>query len=180
MGDPLAGLAPKKDINAALFRLSDAGDPLLVRLYVDRLREKGAAVGSLSQSDLDQFQPGLEGYFNNWWFDQRKLWGSNSPIFDRSLSLLLNLFSCAFGPLMRKDLLELIQPEDQVTSWSVDESLQQIRRWIVGDGETSGFVFQHPRLSEYFYSRLSKVEQESFEHRFLLWGQRDSAIVEFQ
>ena len=73
MGVPLDALSTQVDIVAELHRLSE-GDPLLVRLYVDDLWKKGAAATRLQPEDLHALQPGLHGYFDRWWEDQRKQW----------------------------------------------------------------------------------------------------------
>ena len=59
MSSPLAALAGKKELLQALFRLSDGGDPLLVHLFIERLKEKGEAAGWLTQTELDALEPGI-------------------------------------------------------------------------------------------------------------------------
>src|SRR5262249_55133317 len=71
---PLHHLGEQDDIVAELHRLSE-GDPLLIRVYVDDLWAKGAEAARLSPDDLRLTRPGLEGYFESWWQDQRRLWG---------------------------------------------------------------------------------------------------------
>ena len=172
MGDPLAGLAPKKDeIIDVLYHLSDQGDPLLVGLYVLRLREEGEAAGNLSKSDLEAMEPGLEGYFKLWAADLYKLWG-DQPDIPKSIQHLFNLLAVALGPLLRKDIDALTEPADQVGWQSIDSGLAQIRRWIVGDGEADGYVFQHPRLTEYFHDRMYEWEHPTYEQRFIKYGER--------
>ena len=74
MGFPLDRLGARVDIVAELYRLSDQGDPLLVRLYVNDLWTRREVAASLQPEDLQDIQPGLGGYFKRWWEDQKRQW----------------------------------------------------------------------------------------------------------
>lgn len=169
MGFPLDQLGARVDIVAELHRLSE-GDPLLVRLYVDDLWARGEATARLQPEDLRAIRPGLEGYFERWWDDQRKLWGSRSPLRERVVQTVLNLLSCALGPLGREDVLRLAPPEAGLNTWMLEEALYPLARLIIGDGRKQGYVFSHPRLTTYFYERLTSEERQAWEGRFLAWG----------
>ncbi|MGE0644906.1 MAG: DUF4062 domain-containing protein [Nitrospira sp.] len=167
MGFPLAQLGARADIVTELYRLSE-GDPLLVRLYVDDLWTHREMVGSLKPKDLRKLQPGLKGYFDRWWADQRSLWGKESPLKEQNVQTVLNVLACALGPLDQEALLRLTQLS---SSWDLVESLRPLDRFIVGDGKVHGYVFSHPRLGEHFKHELSRVEQEKWQKEFVTWGQ---------
>jgi hypothetical protein len=166
MGVPLDALSTQVDIVAELHRLSE-GDPLLVRLYVDDLWKKGAAATRLQPEDLHALQPGLHGYFDRWWEDQRKQWGRDAPLREPAVQTMLNLLATALAPLGKDDLLHL----SNLSTWDLEEALRPLARLVVGDGRTQGYAFSHPRLGQYFREKLSQHEQRQLEERFLRWGQ---------
>ncbi|MCS6993056.1 MAG: hypothetical protein NZP74_04425, partial [Anaerolineales bacterium] len=167
MGVPLDELARQPFIIEELYRLTE-GDPLLVNLYVSNLWQKGEAACRLKPEDLRGLQPGYQGYFDRWWEDQRRLWGEDAPLKEPRVRELLNLFSAALGPLRTDDLLDLADPAAGLDSWTLEESLKPLARFVVQSGE--GYVFAHPRLPEYFWKRLSERERQALERRFLAWG----------
>ena len=167
---PLDLLSERADIVAELFRLS-AGDPLLVHLYVADLWAKGDEVARLQPEDLQALSPGLEGYFGRWWDDQRALWGDQSPLREPAVNAVLNTLACALGPLRTSELIELLPDGEAFALWALDEVIQRLRRFIVGDGDTQGYAFSHPRLGDYFYDRLAKAGRaRQQEMRFVEWG----------
>ncbi|MCX7856013.1 MAG: hypothetical protein N2556_08610, partial [Anaerolineae bacterium] len=169
MGFPLDQLGARVDIVAELHRLSE-GDPLLVRLYVDDLWERREVAARLRPEDLRAIQPGYEGYFDRWWEDQRRLWGREAPLRERSVREVLNLLSAALGPLTKEDFLYLAKlGEADLDSWTLEEALRPLARFVIQTGE--GYVFGHPRLGDYFFGRLSPDERRALETRFLRWGQ---------
>lgn len=169
MGVPLDELGTRIDIVAALHRLSE-GDPLLVRLYVEDIWRRGQTATRLRPEDLDAIQPGLAGFFARWWEDQHRLWGSERPLRERSTQTLLNLLACALAPLGRDDLLQLAPEDTGLNTWTLDDSLRTLTRFIIGDGGEMGYVFSHPRLSAFFLEKLSKKDRREWEERFLAWG----------
>jgi hypothetical protein len=170
MSVPLEVLSGRADIVAELFRLSH-GDPLLVNLYVADLWTKGEAVARLNPDDLATLEPGLDGYFQRWWEDQRVLWGAQqSPLREPTVNAVLDTLACALGPLLTSELLALV-PSQSVTVWSLDDALHVLRRFVIGDGQSQGYAFSHPRLAYYFHARLSKAgHARSQEVRFVDWG----------
>jgi len=97
MGFPLELLGVRVNIVSELHRLSE-GDPLLVRLYVDDLWERGEAVVRLQPEELRTIRPGLTGYFERWWKDQRLLWSKEAPEREATVQTVLNLLA---GALVR-------------------------------------------------------------------------------
>jgi len=169
MGVPLDELARQPFIVEELHRLT-GGDPLLVNLYVSDLWQKGEAVRRLRPEDLRSLRPDYEGYFDRWWEDQRRLWGSQQPLREKAVRELLNLLSAALGPLRAEDLLRLADPALGLDSWMLEESLRPLARFVVQSGQ--GYVFAHPRLAEYFWNKLTAAEREGLERRFREWGER--------
>jgi hypothetical protein len=72
MGGALDELTCDRDFTAELYHLS-AGDPLLVRLYVEALRARGEKVNRLRLKDLHEIELGPKGYLDRWWADQHDL-----------------------------------------------------------------------------------------------------------
>ena len=112
MGFPLADLSRDVDITNELFRLSEYGDPLLVNLYVEDLWARGEKTARLKPEDLKTIKKGYDGYFENWWEQQRKLWdkqcekkGIAAPTSEPLVWEVLNIFACARGPLSLSDIL---------------------------------------------------------------------------
>lgn len=171
MGFPVDLLGTRVDIVSELHRLSE-GDPLLIRLYVDDLWERGEAVVRLQPGDLRAIRPGLAGYFERWWNDQRLLWSSEALQREIALQSVLNLLACALGPLSQRDMLALTPHEAGLSSANLEEHLEPLARFVIGDGMRQGYVFSHPRLASYFLEeRLSAQERQEVERRFLAWGE---------
>ena len=168
MGLPLAVLGQRTDIVGELHRLS-RGEPLLVRLYVDDLWGRGDESTRLRVEDLHTIEPGLAGFFARWWDDQRRLWGSARPLKEQRVQTLMNFLACALGPLTRDDLFELAGPVVDLNTWTLEETLEPLRRFVVGDGLHSGFVYSHPGLAIHFRERLSTGERDTVDARIRAW-----------
>jgi hypothetical protein len=172
MGFPLNLLGTRVDIVSELYRLSE-GDPLLVRLYVDDLWEHGNAVVRFRPEDLRAIHPGLVGYFERWWNDQRLLWSSAAPQREAIAQVVLNIFAGAFGPLSRADMLSLMADNADFSAETLELHLSPLARFVTGDGIHQGYVFSHPRLGNYFFEeRLNDAERQEIEQRFLRWGEQ--------
>ena len=171
MGFPLAELGDKVDIVAQLHRLSE-GDPLLVNLYVKELWKKGDAAARLTPEDLAKIEPGLAGYFKQWWDDQRALWGSDAPLKEPGVRAVLNLLSCALGPLRREDVIALAPPDCHIGVWTLDDFIRPIERFVIE--EEDGLIFNHPRFAQHHYAEL-KGEAAVIEKLFVAWGKRELA-----
>ncbi len=176
MGNPLDALATKIDLISRLYELS-AGDPLLVRLYVEALLPQGAQAATLTPDDLAKLQPGLEAYFKRWFEEQQKLWGAAKPLQDKTVRGLLNLCAAALGPLKKDDVLALA-PDIVEDSGLLDEAVATVNRFIIGDGLASGYVFSHPRLAEYFAAKLTDRERQAWQARFLQYGRDTLTALE--
>jgi hypothetical protein len=172
MGFPLDRLGTRVDLVTELHRLSE-GDPLLVRLYVDDLWERGEASMRLSPEDLQAIRPGLAGYFERWWSDQRLLWSKEAPAYEAALQQILNLLAGALGPLSKNDMLHLAPAETGLHAENFEEHLEPLKRFVIGDGMRQGYVFSHPRLAGYFLEdQLTPEQRQAIEHCFLAWGKQ--------
>ncbi|MCB1956123.1 MAG: DUF4062 domain-containing protein [Rhodocyclaceae bacterium] len=172
---PSLGLAANPAALAHALHHLTGGDPLLVRLYADELVSRCARGEVIDEAHLAAMRPGLEGYFARWWDEQRQLWGDNSPLRERRVQAVLDLLAGALGPLARDDLIELAPAEADLNSWTLDEAMSPLARFVVGDGGSQGFVFGHPRLAEYFRERLTRREQARTDERFLGWCEATAA-----
>lgn len=175
MGFPLAGLAERDDIVRELHRLSE-GDPLVVRLYVDDMLRRGEGIAGLHIEELRRIEPGLKGFFARWWDDQRRLWGRDNPLRERSVQLIMELLAGALGALSRDDLLALVPDDIGLNSWTLEDALEPLRRFIVGDGIEQGYVYSHPRLAIHFREGLTRADRDRLEKRFLIWC--DTAVTQ--
>ena len=45
-----------------------------------------------------------------------------------------------------------------------------MRRFIIGDNQTQGYTFSHPKLGQYFWDELLDSERTDLENRFIVWG----------
>lgn len=170
MGFPVERLSARVDIVAELHRLSE-GDPLLIRLYVDDLWERGDAVLHLSPEDLQAIRPGLVGYFERWWNEQRSLWSTDAAQRETAIQSVLELLAGALGPLSQADILNLLPDKAGLTRANLARQLEPLARFVIGDGVHQGYVFSHPRLASYFLEeRLNAQERQEVERRFLDWG----------
>ena len=168
VGCPLDELSRRVDIVTELYRLSE-GDPLLVGLYVGDLWAKGDEVTRLKPEDLAGIQPGYKGYFDRWWDDQKKLWGKEKPWLEKHVRTVRSLLAGAIGPLFRYDFQSL---DTELDSDFINDALDVLQRFILGDNQTQGYTFSHPKLGQYFWEALTQTEQAQVEERFLAWGEQ--------
>jgi hypothetical protein len=178
MGLPLDKLASDIPVVDQLFRLTE-GDPLLVGLYVEDLWGRGEEAARLRPEDLARIPPGLEGFFERWWEDQRLLWGDKAPLREREVRTVLALLATAQGPLPRQDLRRLALPDVQLDTFLLTEQvLPPLRRFVTGDGQQQGYVFSHPRLGQHVYGKMDSDERQDWERRFLTWGEETLTRLE--
>ena len=173
MGNPLDHLATQVDLVSELHRLSK-GDPLVVRLYVEALQEMGAAAARLRPEDLADIEPGLDGFMERWWADQRKQWqmqGKDPFTEEERLLPFIHACTIACGPLLLNDLAEL-DKQHFGKGLLVTHMAELLGRWIIGDGKKQGYVFNHPRLRNYFSERLTPDEEREWQDKFCNWGKR--------
>lgn len=173
MGDRFHKLAEQTTLVDKLHRLT-VGDPLLVRMYIDWLRDQEEPLIFVQPSDLDKIKPDFSGYFEHWWAGQEKLWeqqGKADVTEKESVITLLYVLATALGPLNVTDL-KAVAPEILSSKHKIRKAMQPLRRFALGDGEDVGFSFAHPRLGDYFRQEfLDGQEQMCWSGVFVRWGQ---------
>src|SRR5271157_1621825 len=167
---PIRDLATDAIFLEDLYRVTE-GDPLLIRLYLNKLLEKNSPVFRGSPVNFANIHPGLEGYFQQWWEEQVVIWAKASPLKEKLVRDVLSIMACSFGPLKSEDIINIIEVAD-VDTWALDDPMASLQRLVFGDGRNFGYVFTHPRLNEFFYNKLTLQERTSWEARFIQWGQR--------
>ncbi len=158
--DTLQALVADDSFIAELWRVSE-GDPLTARMVMDDL-----AARYLTPQDLSRRPVGLQAYLQAW------LEGLEQQVESESAWQLLGLCATAYGPLTTDDLVAL-DPVTFNVARHVREAVRPVARVLLGDGEEEhGYVFNHPRLREFFDERLSEREHTSYQKAFVDYGQR--------
>ncbi len=166
LGDSCAWLAERHDVIVQVLRLSE-GDPLLVQLYAQSLRQSGP--DRLDVSALPELPPGLMGFFEQWWRDQERQWGDDKPLREARVRALLALLANAIGPVTIDDVLA-VAPGELGDSFAVNDAMEPIKRFVTGNGGEHGWIFSHPRLGYYFRDVLAKAESARWAARFVAYG----------
>ena len=171
MGDPLSGLRANFDIVEKLHELTDHGDPLMIRLYVDALRRDKDSAPDFRPEDLLKLQPGLGRFFEYWFAQQENLWRANGDYIDRqAVDTLLHARAMAHGPLTADDLDALAHDTFHGTS-GARRVANALRRFLVGSGARgSGYSFSHPRLTQHFREQLANRERKDWVTRYQEYG----------
>jgi hypothetical protein len=164
--------ATQLDIDEQLFKKT-GGDPLLLSLYLQEVRlqllRRNAA--DISLGDVPS---GLAGVVSLWEDDLRARLKSAAADTLSAARRLRSVLAAAFGPLRRADLHQLCGAE--VSSEAIDDAVDALSRFLVGDGDNDGYAFTHPLLGQHFYARLAERERVELDRRFVAWGR--SAIEE--
>ena len=172
MGDPLRRIPYDNNrLVKELLRLTE-GEPLLIRLYVEDLLAMGEGAVRLRPEELATRPKGLEGYLEGWWQDQEAQWredGREPRQARKDILNFLTLCSAALGPLSTTDIRgvagELFDSTPQVR-----DIAQEVRRFIIGDGQEQGYVYSHPKLAFYFWEQLDDGEGRAWQKRFADYG----------
>ncbi|WP_421799807.1 DUF4062 domain-containing protein [Haliscomenobacter sp.] len=172
MGFPVAHLSRNVDILKELFRLTE-GDPLVIQLYLNDLWQNREQATNLTPEDLKEIEPGLEGYFKRWWKEQKSLWKEQKkdPLKIKAVRGMLDLLAFAIGPLKKEEIIQLVEEDWELNSTIlIEEALEPLARFVIGDGNKQGYVFSHSRLGYYFFEQTTVLEKERWEARYLNWG----------
>ena len=101
-GAPLDAIADDSALVTRLITLS-AGEPLVLRLYVEDLWGRSGEGDRLTIDDLNRIKPGLSGYFQEWMDRQTAAWSAErrdgKTINEDVLNAYLAILACAYGPL---------------------------------------------------------------------------------
>jgi hypothetical protein len=157
MGNPLAELAPQKDIVSALNTITES-NPLLIRLYVDLFQERLKQGIRTTIQEIQNMDPGYDAYFEEWLKDQRSIWEKQNLDPNSEAECVWDLFyalAYALGPLYWVDLKKIL-PADSHLLGVIDRRsfLESLKQFIQGDGEKYALSFLHPKLKNYFLSKL--------------------------
>ncbi|MBA1347150.1 ATP-binding protein [Rhizobium sp. WYCCWR 11146] len=154
LGPPTSSLHDSDEIIAALERLT-GGDPLLIRMYAERLSQ--LSDDEITPDELAEIAPGLEGYFTRWFAHQSGQWTSPNDNRRETLECILSILSVSLSPLLHHELEAIcckLSSSGIAAISSID--LEPLRRFILGDGLTYGYSFQHPRFAQYFRDSFFK------------------------
>jgi hypothetical protein len=158
LGTPLDELAGVFDVLGELLRVS-AGDPVLVRLLVQLLREERIQIGQLAQLPHDD----LNAVFGLW---LQQLDGQQTL----HAQILLHLLACAYGPLSARDLLGLA-PDHFTHAEQIAHAIAPLARFVIGDAE-SGYIFSHQKLRELYRDRWDQATFAEWNGRFVRYGKQ--------
>jgi hypothetical protein len=143
------------------------GDPLMLSLYLEALQ-----AGELDLQKLPSTAPGLDGYIEGWWEDQKALWQGLDGASASLVESLLCVLACALGPLSRDDLLAPDLVPERPSVLQLDAALSRLSRLIVGQGRENDIVLAHPRLSDFFREEwVPPSRRRDVENRFVAWGE---------
>ena len=175
---PRLGAALDESLVTELVRLSE-GDPLLVSLYLNALLDDDAT--TLSSADLKELKPGLGGYFERWWTEQERQWGSegrDSTRENQGATELLNACAMALGPLPRDALATIAALPSGL---DLRRKLGEVSRLVIETplvSGTTGFVFSHPKLTMFFQEQLTEEERRRWRERFLSFCRDQAARLD--
>jgi hypothetical protein len=163
-----------------LLQLS-GGDPTLIRLYLEDIFGQKSAV-SLTVEELEQIKPGFAGYFANWVKLQRQAWSTarkeGAAIDENRLMQVLAVFVCAYGPLEREELAEILRNTGFEVGFDMDGLLAPLGRFLMGapSGVGRGYVLNPPVIGSYFRHEFFLLTQlEMIRQSFSRWS-REIAV----
>jgi hypothetical protein len=175
-GTPVEALATRSEIKQKLHELTQ-GEPLLLKFYIEDLRQETEKTDRLRVEDLDQMNPGWKGYFEDWLRRQREVWeaeGKQQAELKR-IDWFLGTLACSYGPLTANDLRELAQTRGITLGFRVQDALTPIRRFVIGVGnssprETVGYVLTHTKLASFCVRNTSTSSRYRTHETHLLRG----------
>lgn len=161
-----------------LYRLTDAGDPLLVSLWVTALIDTPRQ-RAVSISSLQLMRPGISGYLDEWFKQQKTIWKAQGHRLTRHVvEPLLKLLGVAEGPMNAADICGLLASQGKPTEWTertVDTLLSSSWR-ILADAGGEAYTFVHPRIRYHYADELENACQiQSLRADFVAWGRSQIA-----
>lgn len=146
------------------------GDPLVVGLYSGYLRDNPPPPGQATDDWLQGANPGIDGFIDRWWDEQKQL----RPAAAASSGRVFNLLACAFGPIERGDLLDLARRSGSLSGDELDAALDALDRLVIATGQ-DGYAVAHPRVLERRLSRLRKDRDlKPIEQAYIEWAAQSS------
>jgi hypothetical protein len=137
------------------------GDPFELSLYSAAISDLPGAF--LSVRDLESLKPGLKAFFHKWWSYQK----SRGLAQNREALNLLHLLSCALGPLERGDIQAIAGDSELSNGDILDEALQAISRFVIGDGLRTPYSLSHPRIRLFQIEEMGAGRRASWEAKIL-------------
>jgi hypothetical protein len=122
------------------------GDPLLIRLYAGDLSTQEITI-----DELERRTPGYDRYFQEWFERQCGDWMSaNSPTRQKTEAVLA-ILSVALGPLPHSHFEGLCGRLLGTRPFFLSAAdMKPIQRFLIGDGLSAGYAFQHVLFARYF------------------------------
>lgn len=158
MPEPLAAKSEEPAFVAELHRVS-AGDPFYLRFLIADLAELSAP----SVGDVRAKPSRLGDYLDAWWTDV----AAKGKV-EKSVRDLLCYLVVANGALSRDELAD-IASDDDLDSFTVDDAITAVRRYIVGNDAT-GYTLCHPRFRDYLVGgRVRPADQRRYLDHLVAW-----------
>lgn len=172
-------LSQNQEILSLLEHLT-LGDPLLLTYYVEDLH---ALTSTDQQSVLEHLSGKTEGFgafFDDWLLKQGGLVSQHgAAIEDQAIKKILAILASALGPLSMRDMEQLVARAFGNDTLISRDTLQPLRRFIIGDGNANGFALCHPKLRDFLrkdYFGGSSIVTTA-DAAFLSWGQETIAAL---
>jgi hypothetical protein len=178
-GTLVEAFATRPEIKQKLHELTQ-GEPLLLKFYIEDLRQETENTGGLRVENLDQMKPGWKGYFEDWLRRQHEVWeaeGKSEADIEKALWFLAT-FACSYGPLTANDLRELAHSCGIKLGFRIRDALDPIRRFVFRVGnispkEGSAYVLTHLRFGEFLrdeYFVDDPQPMQRIRNAFVAWG----------
>jgi hypothetical protein len=181
MGAPLNELGGRRGLVEKLWELTDGGEPLLLRFYIEDLWKEGDAVAGLRADDLAKLKPGFGAYFERWLILQRAVWKEEGLAIDEAtVEAMLAVLACAYGPMEREALSRLAHDvHGAARALSTQRLLDPLRRFVIGDGNPeSGYVLSHQKIGHYLReAHLDSGAVRKTLQGFADWGRATVAAL---
>jgi hypothetical protein len=148
--EPLAG---ETGFVEAVWKVS-LGDPFYLHYLVQDIRD-----GDTTASNIDKQPEGLDKYLARWWNDVSKAVG------EKAVQDLLGYLLVAKGPLTRDSLID-ISDKDALNGWVFDNTLEQVRRYVLGVAE-GGYILCHWRFQDYVARKIGEGGQVPYREALI-------------
>jgi hypothetical protein len=138
-------------IDAAAARLwtLTSGEPVTVGLHLQDIRarpEQGLVEWAASRDDTPT---GLEGFFDTWLTEHRRLWESESSTRVDDAERVLRLLVTAEGPISRTDLRILVaRLDERLDAVRLDRALAILGRFVLPGRSADTLVVAHPAITD--------------------------------
>lgn len=176
LGYSFQGRPDSEGLLRELYRLSDFGDPLLVSLWVAALFDMPRR-REVSASSLRHMQPGIRGYLDEWFRQQKVVWKAEGHVLTRQVvEPLLKTLAAAEGAVKPAELYSFLGSQTAVNKWTEDaiHSIMSSSWRILADTGDSAFTFVHPRIRYHYVDELERAGQlDRIRVDFVLWGRSE-------